>query len=269
MSGEKPEKHGSTQGKTCAGGEQNLPGFADAGDIFCAVVVADNRDSCLSETVDWHHQEVLELVVDSKESDGCGRNLKKEMVDSERHQTSDRLHDDRGESDAIDVADILPVESVTAETDMNQRIFEAVKEECRDCTGDLSDDGRNGCTPDSHCRTAKQTEDHDRVENDIQDRADNQGEHRKHGISNCLKQTLTVSLKENTLTVDEVDREVLSAKFLKFRFGCHILSDYIREEDTDKREYESRCKHQKQTGCRSLTGLVNLMLPDFFREQGI
>ena len=77
------------------------------------------------------------------------------MVDGECHQASDRLHDNRGESDAVDVADILPVESITAEANVNQRILEAIEEKCRDCTCDLSDDSCNGCATDSHCRTAK------------------------------------------------------------------------------------------------------------------
>ena len=52
--------------------------------------------------------------------------------------------------------------------DVDYRISETVKEQGSDSTSYLADNGCNCYTTDSHCRTAKQTENHNRIKNNIQ-----------------------------------------------------------------------------------------------------
>ena len=146
--GEQPQQLRREQYKYCcaaeskdhAGGNQDFPCLLHAVRLAAAVVESDHRDGCLSQTVDWHHQEVLELVVDAEEGHRRGGHAQQNAVDCKSHHAANGLHHDGGKTDPVNVGHILSQELIALQSDVNDWVLDPVELQRRCRTDELTND---------------------------------------------------------------------------------------------------------------------------------
>lgn len=142
-----------------------------------AVIISDNRNGSLSKTIDRHHQEILQFIVDTEKSNCCCRNRQENTVYCKCHNTSDGLHDNCRKPHPVNISNISPPEMIVFRwawmSGFRKRLNNKVA-----ILHHLSDDSCDCCTTDSHCRAAKQTENHNGIKNNIQNSTYDQRNHR-------------------------------------------------------------------------------------------
>lgn len=269
LPGKQQEHRRAAQGKDNPRGQQYLPGLLPTAGLFAAVIVPDHRDGCLPQPVDWHHQEVLQFIVNAKEGHGRGRNTQQNSVDRKGRHAADGLHHNGGQAYPVDVLHILPQESVALQPDVDDWVLHPVEPQRGCCTDELADDRSNGRAPNAHGRAPQQAKDRDRVQNDVDHRTDDERNHGQHRVPHCLQQPLAVGLQKNPPAEHKIDRQILSAQLLHLRLPGQGAGDLRGEQQPHHRKHQRRAQHQKQTGGGGTAGFRRLFLAQPAGKQGV
>ena len=115
---------------SCSGKHQNMtvPHKAMLAPVGSKTFHVCCTRSSLSKSIDWHHQEILQLIVDTKKGNCCCGNIKENAVYYKCHNASDCLHNDCGKSHPVDIPNVLPLEMIVLQTDVDDWISETVKQ---------------------------------------------------------------------------------------------------------------------------------------------
>ena len=162
--------------------------------VACAVVKAHDGQCARTQTEDRHKDKRLELKVDTQNGDRCLRKDDEDVVERHNHDRANRLHDDGRKADLEDVAHDGAGKVKAFEGDVYRVLLahhdiDGVQH-CQNLTGN----GGNRCTGDTHGRQTEPTKDKDGVKDDVGDGANQLEDHRVEHISGCLKGFLQIDL---------------------------------------------------------------------------
>ena len=152
---------------------------------------------------------------------------------------------------------------------MHLRIFEVVERHGDDRADALTDHRCPGSAGDAELREAEQTEDEDRVEDDVRDRA---GQLRDHGIDRAagrLQEALEGDLDKNAERAQNADVQIRDAVIdngLDIRLRAHIGAD--AEQTGDKHEQIAQ-QRQQQAVDRDLVDTLGVFLAQRTRQQRV
>lgn len=152
---------------------------------------------------------------------------------------------------------------------MHLRVFEVVEHHGDDRTDALTDHRRPSGAGDAQLREAEQTEDQDRIEDNVRDRA---GQLRDHGIDRAagrLQEALEGDLNKNAERAQNADVQVRDAVIddrLNIRLRAHVSTD--ADQACDKHEQIAQPREQ-QTVDRDLIDTLGVFLPQRARQQRV
>ena len=144
---------------------------------------------------------------------------------------------------------------------MDFRIFLQIKKQGEQHGNDLSDDGGDCRSRNAHFRHSKETEDHDRIEDNVNDRAESLGDHGVKGFSGRLQETLEGKLHKNAERAGENDGEVLRTVFDNKCLGRFFYLDGEEKpgaENPHQRKHDIAENAEKNAvvGCKAGVALV-------------
>ena len=96
-------------------------------------------------------------------------------------------------------------------------VFRLIEHETKRHAADLADDGSDGRARNAHSRAAQQTEDHNGVQNDVDDRARQLGHHGQHRVAGSLHHALKADAEEQTEAENAHDAQILAAQRLQLQ----------------------------------------------------
>ena len=237
--------------------------------LLRAVVIGNDRHHAVIEAEHRHEHKALELEVDTEHGDRRGGIRNEDHVHDKARQRRDAAHDDRRDADGRDLPHEAAVRPDVPQAQVHLRIFEVVEHHGDDRADALPDHRCPGSAGDAELREAEQTEDQDRVEDNVRDRA---GQLRDHGIDRAagrLQEALEGDLNKNAERAQNADVQVRDAVIddrLNIRLRAHVSTD--TDQACDKHEQIAQpCK--QQTVDRDLIDTLGVFLPQRAREQRI
>ena len=148
-------------------------------------------------------------------------------------------------------------------------VFHMVDGEADEHAAELADDRRQRRARDAHRRAPEQAEDHDRVENDVDDRTRHLAAHLVHGLARHLKQALHRNLHEQAQRKDGTDQHVLLAHFGNFGVPGHRGEQRFRADDAENGEcHEAQDRDEDAVLCDAL-GLLVILFAQTARQQRV
>ena len=189
--------------------EGELQGLIDPVFPPGAVVVSQNGDQAVVEPEDRHKEETLELEIYTEDGSRCRGESGKDHVHAVGHDGSDRHHQDGGHADSIDPADGVPVgmkDPFPAQmyVGVEFQIHEQAEQGCDALSQNSGVSGARDAEP----WKSEETEDHDRVEDDIDDRPCSLTDHAQLCAAGGLKEPLKGQLEEETERESGHGREI-------------------------------------------------------------
>lgn len=239
----------------------------DALFVARAEIVGNDRHHTVVEAEDRHEEEALQLEVNAENGSRRRREHQQDLVHSESHDRTDRHHQNRRDADYVDGFDGLCIEAHFFERQVDIRIFARIVENAEDHRDDLSEDGRDSCSGNAHLRETEQTENQDRIEDDVEDRAESLRDHIVKGQSGRLQQPLHVDLHEYAERADADDGHILCPVLKNLRITCLCGEERARAENTDQGEHEITAKCEQDTVVGSPVCLLVILFAETSGEQ--
>lgn len=156
------------------GFQQQEIGGSYSFDVAGSIVVTDDGLSPLAQSLQWQHGELHDAGQDghSAHSD-ISSVMEQGGVEADGDDAFTGLHDESGRSQSHAWKDDGRLQPQIAKTNPKERLFPA-QEQQNPCTGHgLGQYGGQSCSPDAHA----QSEDEDRIQDDVGDGADQDREH--------------------------------------------------------------------------------------------
>ena len=181
------------------------------------------RDQSVVEAEDRHEEEALELEVDAEDSGGCRGESRQDHVHAVGHDRADGHHEDGRYTDDVDTADRVTVgtkDPAPAQVDVGVEL--QVHDKAEDGGYALAQDRCVSGARDAESRTSEETEDHDRVEDNVDDSAGGLADHAQLSAAGGLQESLKGHLEEETDGEAGHGREVSVAVFDDLSRGCGV-----------------------------------------------
>ncbi|MPM40000.1 hypothetical protein SDC9_86638 [bioreactor metagenome] len=191
-----------------------------------AEVIRNNGNHAVVETKNRHKDEALQLEVNAEQRRGGGGEGNQDQVHAVGHNRGNGGHGNAGDSHRVNMADNcqLRVQN-TAQAELNFLIEHLVKGKAGGRGSYLTDDSGNGGAGNLKARKAKQTKDKYGVQNDIDDSADQLGNHGVKGQPGGLEQPGHGDLSEKAEGQHAAPEQIVGA-ILKnlgdIRLACKI-----------------------------------------------
>ena len=161
--------------------------------ISGSIIICDDWNHTIIQSEYRHKDKALQFEIYAKHSGCCRREHKKNLVHSESHNRADCLHDDGRQTYLINDSYCSRAWTEMAHTDIDFLILCMIKEERKDNCYKLSGYSCKCGTCNFEPRESKETKDHDRIQDDIDNGT---GSLRDH-IINCLSGRLQKTFKCN------------------------------------------------------------------------
>lgn len=249
------------QGDDAAGAE----GGHHALFIPCTIVVAQNGEQPLVQTEDRHKHKRLQFEVQAKHRIGSGGERGQDPIEGHGHHRANRLHDNGGHAYNVNVFDDFSVGPEPPEGDVNVVIPEGDYQDCHDHGQDLTGYSGDGSAGYPHGGEAQQAEDHNGVQNNVGDSADQLEDHGPDHIAGGLKSFFQGYFHEHPKGEHTADGNI----------GAAHLNDFLvclKEPEKgggEKRSVNSE-QHPGADGQKNTVGgcAVSLFLPALAKSPG-
>ena len=133
----------------------------------------------------------------------------------------------------------------------------------------LSANGCDGGARHAKLRKTEQTEDEDRVENDVEHRSNDLHEHHVKVLALRLQNALAIDLHEHTDRAGQNDGKIGDAVFKRLRNRCISPHERARAEDAEQHEHQHRKQHQRKAVARRVFRFVVPLCAKAARNQRI
>ena len=150
----------------------------DTVSVSGTVIVSDDGHHAVVQTEYRHEYKTLQFEIDTKYCLGRTKR-RQDQVHSVSHKGTDCLYHNRGRTYLVDLSDELSIRTETFHGKIQFLIEFQIKHKCHGCRNDLSDNRSYCSSGDSHPGQSEISEDQDRIQDDIDDRADSL---RDHGV---------------------------------------------------------------------------------------
>ena len=237
--------------------------FVDALLLPSTEVVGENRDESVVEAEDRHEEKALQLEVHTEYS-GCRRGESGEdQVHAVGHDGTDRHHQNRWNTDIVDLTDdfLLRVKN-PGQRNVQLLVHMQVQEKSEDCGDALTEYSRIGGTGYAEAWKAEETENHNRVEDDIQDSTGELRAHGKHGLTSRLQLALEGQLEEKSDREHADDAEVGVTRLDDFRNARLTLDKRFRHKDADEQEDDKVYDAQKESVICGIICTLKILLAE-------
>ena len=247
-----------------------LQSFIDAGLAAGTVVVGKNRDEAVVQTEDRHEEEALELEIHTEDSCCRGGEADQNQIHEVGHDGADGHHEDGRHADIVDPSDDggHGMEH-PAEREMNLFIEPEVQEQAEAGRNALTENGGIGCSGNAELRKAAQAEDHNRIEDNVDDGPGQLGDHRQDSQTGGLQKPLEGHLEEQTDGERAHNAEVCVSGRDNLRDGGLALNERTGHKKSDAQEGNEIQDGQKQTVAGGRIGVLEVLLAKGLGEKRI
>lgn len=245
-------------------------GLMDAAAVAGTVIVGDDGNNGIIEAEERHKEKAVELEVDAVDRRRGGAERQQDLIHEVGGDRADGGHQNGGEADGIDLADEGKIETDLFGIDTDIGIVLLIEDNTKHCGDQLTDDGSIGSAPDAHGRAAEEAEDHDGIEDDIDDGADALNEHGDEGLAGALQHPLGGDLHKDADGADADDGKILGAVF-RDDGGNTLLHGEVelRAENPKQREYHGGADGKQQADISDFLGGLAVFLAQSAGKQGI
>ena len=159
------EQHGACRHDDARDDTAHAEGFKHALFVARAVIVADDRRHALAESEYGHKDKALELEVDTEGVDIRRGVLsgdigdRDDRVDARYHDRADALHDDRGETDSVDIFQNELLHFKALERDLDLMLSDKENDQDKGHGADLTEHGRDRRAENAELREKPDSED--------------------------------------------------------------------------------------------------------------
>ena len=234
-----------------------------------AVVIGQDRHHRVVQAEDRHEDETLQFEIRAEDRRRRRGEGDEDLVHAERHDRANRTHDDRRHAHAVNFARRRAVPADELRADVNFGIFLQVDEQADDGRDDLPGDGRDGGAFDLEPRQAEPAENQDRVEHDVDDRADQLRHHRELCPACGLQQPLEAELRKDAEREDQADRRIVHAVAHDLRVVCLREEERTGQKRADQREQHVGAAEQEYARIGRAVDLLLLLRSERAREQRV
>ena len=259
--GDELERNRSAEHDADGKKKREAQSLVDPGFFSRTVVVGKNRNQTVVQTEDGHEEEALELEIDTKHSRCGGGEANQNQIHEIGHHGPDGHHKDGRNTNKIDFADDGQhrMENLP-QGEVNVLIISEVQEQsdagCHTLTKNRGISG--SCNPE--LRKSAETEDQDRIEDDIEDGTGHLADHGQDGHARGLQKTLKGQLEEKTDGEGADNPQIGVAGGNDFRNRGLALDKQPGDKKADEDEGDGVQKRQKQTVSGSSIGAIEILL---------
>ena len=244
-------------------------GIHDPLAVPCTIIVCDDRNHTIVDPEDRHENKTLQLKIDTEYSSSRRIEDQKDFVKAKYHDRADGLHDDGRNADSIDFADDLFVWPEFLHVDTDLFVDADVEKGAQSSADDLSDHGRDGGSCHLQPRKAEQSEDQDRIQDDIDNGAGSLGDHSVKSFAGCLEKSFHGNLYVNADGADGDDFHILDP-ILDDRFLRRLRNEkQPGAKDPDKSGEQKADDCKKNAVFRRKVGLFKLFFAQAAGKEGI
>ena len=119
-----------------------------------------------------------------------------------------------------------------------------------------------GSARDAELRTSEKTENHNRIEDDVQDGTGQLGTHRQHGLAGRLQLAFEGQLEEKPDREHADNAEIGVTCLYDFRHGGLTRDERTGHEDADQKKDDKVQRTEKETGIRRIICTVEVFLAE-------
>ncbi len=219
--------------------------------IPCTIVVGNDRDHSVVHTEDWHEDKTLKFKVYAEYCCSGRREHEQDLVHSKCHDRTDGLHDDGRKPDLVDNENRSLVRAKMPEAHIDLFVLCMVEIEREAYSYDLTGDGGN-CRP---CNfkpgETEQSEDHDRIQYNVDDGSKPLCDHIVKGPSSRLKKPFQCDLQEDTGAEYSDDGHILCPIRYDHRVICLKCKEQPGTQRTEHCEDDTAYDRKEQAipGC--------------------
>ena len=178
----------------------------------------------------------MQLKVNSEYSNGGLGKGDEYLIHAEHHNRAYRLHEYRGQTYSIYLADNSAGGFEALERNGYLMVFRYVEPDIQPHANELTNYGGVSRACNSHFGAAEQAENHYRVKNDVGEGARYLGIHTVYRYSRCLQQALADNADEYSDRPDGYDRGILDA---------HLHNGAFINKGGEKRSYAEKTEQRK------------------------
>lgn len=230
-----------------------------------AVVKTQNRQQALVEAEYRHEHEGLQLEVQAEYRVSGGGEGGQDPIEGHGHHCADRLHHNGRHTDYVNILDDLEVGAEATEADVDIVIPESDHQGGYHHGQDLAGHSGDGGARHAHGREAQQAKDHDGVQNNVGEGADQLEDHGPDHVAGCLQGLFQGDLHKHAKRKHAADRNIGAAHpddlrvcFKEFKEGGG------KEPAIDGKQRPGANGQQNAVGC----GGVCLFLPALAQTPG-
>ena len=246
-----------------------LDGFDEPVLFLGAVVVGDDGHHAVVQPHNRHKDKALELEVNPENGSGRRGKGQQNLVHAKGHDRGDGRHDNGGYAHRVNAPDGAAIGPEAPELQGELVVFSEVQDTGEQHGHHLADDRRRRRASHAHFREAKEPEDHDRVQNQVDDGSSGLGAHGEQRLARGLKQAFKGNLPENTKGNHRADRQILGAVIHDFANVCLSLKEKTGKEKSEDNENQRAENSQKDPIVGGPVGLLKIFLAQAFGQQGI
>lgn len=232
---EKHVGHGDRRGET--------NDFADAADLARAVVVADDWLRSVGESVQRQRDNVAHRIDDGHDADVNIAAVNAEhIVRCNLDDAVGRLHDKTGDAEPRDLADGFALKTRAPHAQSGQRFSSAEKRHDPDHRHKLADDRGDGCAADAQAKS----ENKNWIENDIDDGANEDGEHACASVALRVDETVHPRREHDERCADEINAQIFGAVGIGHIAGAEKIEDRLHKKIAEEHHKDRRqAEHDK------------------------
>ena len=267
--GQKLESGQTHQHKAESGGTGDFQGEGHPFRLSGAVVKGDDGNGGVVDAEQGHEEEALQLIVDAEHAGGGFLEALENLVHAEVHHGADAVHDQRGDAHGQNgIHGFLPGPQI-GQAQHHVRVPLDIEVDAGGRSDPLADDCGHSRTGDAHGGKPKSAVDEDGIQNDVDHRTGDLGDHGVHRSAGGLKQPLPQNLGKAADGEDAANADVGGAALHGFRHsGLHFKIGPGTEET---KEHKQRHGDQRQQDAvsGSVVGGLLVFLPQAFGQQGV
>ena len=184
------KSHGARRHDDYGKPERYLYRVVDAPPEASAVIIAHNGNQSVAQAKHRHEYKGLQFEIDAQHAHRDIAVGHQNQVHQHVHHRGDGLHDDAGKAHRENALDNRAVRAETFPAQHKLLVFGLVEDKAKRHAADLPDNRRNRRAGHAHAGHAQKAKNQDRVQHDVNNRANELRGHGKHGVARCLHHTL-------------------------------------------------------------------------------
>ena len=237
--------------------------------FFRPIIIGDDRNDSIIQSEHRHEHKTLQLEIHAKDRRSRSGKGNQDPVHAIDHHRADRLHDNRRNTDSVNLPDHRNIQPEAFHGYLYFMVFRMIQPHGQNSCHNLADDGCSRRTRNSHLRTSEQSKDHNRIHNNIDNCTDALRDHCIKCLSCRLQKPLKHYLGEYAEGQAAADRQIFFPAGNDLFDICLAPVKRLHQKEADHQKQHIAHSHQKNRIFGNPVHSVVILCPQRTRQQRI